>query len=190
MNANNDHHDAWRHWQAEERQRLLDAFAAARPAVFAAPGQLDPRVFAWLERFVQGDARTLLLGGRTGSGKTWSCWKAVETLLWNGWRGTWRITSAYELLRIVMPPVDEPALDRLARADLLVIDDLGSMKVTDWSSAHLHGLVDHRWSRKLPMIVTTNVPDIGELVGERIASRLADGMESVALTGHDLRRSQ
>lgn len=185
-----DTHNAYEQWREEERQRLLDAFNAARPAVFAAPGQLDPAVFTWLEQFVQGNARTLLLGGRTGSGKTWSCWKAVETLLFNGWRGTWRIVSAYDLMRIVMPPVDERELDRLTRVDLLVIDDLGSMKVTDWASAHLHGLIDHRWSRKLPMIVTTNVPDIGELVGERIASRLADGMDSIALTGADQRRAR
>lgn len=180
--------DAYREWRDEERQRLLSAFADARPPVFAAPGQLDPRVHAWLERFVRGQARTLIIGGRTGAGKTWSCWKAVETLLWNGWRGTWRIVSAYELLRVTMPPVDGPTLDRLARADLLVIDDLGSMRVTDWASSHIHGLVDYRWSHQLPMIITTNVPDIGALVGDRIASRLADGMESIALTGPDLRR--
>lgn len=182
--------DAYEAWREEERERLLAGFRAARPPVFAAPGQLDPRVHAWLQRFLQGEARTLVLGGGTGTGKTWSAWKAIGTLIWHGWRGSWHVVSAYDLMRAVMPPVDEQELGRLARVDLLAIDDLGSMKLTDWGAAHLLGIVDYRWSHQLPIIVTTNIPDLGLLVGDRIASRLADGLESIALTGPDLRRAR
>jgi DNA replication protein DnaC len=180
--------DPYELWRAEERERRLRLFHAKRPAAFAAKGQLDARVHRWLESLVAGNARTLLLGGPTGTGKTWSAWKAIETLLANDWRGGWAIISAYELSRVIAPPVDEDRLDHLARTDLLVIDDLGSVAVTDWAAAHLLGLVDHRWARHLPTLVTTNTQRLGEVVGERVASRLGDGAVSIALDGPDRRR--
>lgn len=175
-------------WIAEEREHRLARFYAKRPPVFAIRGHLDDRAHRWLESMVAGQARTLLLGGATGAGKTWSCWKAVETLLANGWRGGWDIVSAYQLGRLIAPPVDEDRLDHLARIDLLIVDDLGSIPLTDWASAHLLGLVDHRWSHQLPTIVATNLQDLGPAVGSRVASRLADGMVSIPLDGPDRRR--
>lgn len=177
----------YQQWLREERDRLLAAFERVRPAAFAAKGNLHPDIHAWLESLVQGNATTLLLGGRTGVGKTWSAWKAVETLIYNGWRGTWAITPMYDLFRLTAPPVDEAELDRLARVDLLVLDDLGSIAPTEWRNTHLHGLIDHRWTHRLPTMLTTNVQNLEEILTERITSRLADGMISIGLNGHDRR---
>ena len=176
-------------WLTEDRQRRLNRFYARRPAAFTGRGRLDPGVHAWLEALVGQRARTLLLGGPTGTGKSWSIWKAVETLIVNGWRGEWEVVSAYELSRLIAPPVDEERLDRLATVHLLAVDDIGSVQVTDWTAAHLLGLVDHRWSHHLPTIVTTNASKLGELVGERIASRFADGATAITFTGPDRRRA-
>jgi DNA replication protein DnaC len=181
--------NAYEEWLAEDRERRLNRFYARRPAAFTARGKLDLRVHQWLESLVTRQARTLLLGGPTGTGKSWSIWKSVETLLVNGWRGEWEVVSAYELSRIIAPPVDEERLDGLATVDLLAIDDIGSVNVTDWAAAHLLGIVDHRWSHHLPTIVTTNTPKLGELLGERIASRLADGATVITLDGPDRRRA-
>lgn len=176
-------------WLTEDRERRLTQFRTKRPAAFATRGRLDERVHAWLETFAGGQARTLVLGGATGTGKSWSAWKAVETLLVNGWRGGWEIVGAYELSRLIAPPVDEDRLDRLAQVDLLAVDDLASIKLTDWAAAHLLGLVDHRWSRRLPTLITTNEPELGKIVGDRIASRLSDGAAFVSLDGADRRRA-
>jgi DNA replication protein DnaC len=177
-------------WLTEERQRRLDLFYAKRPTAFADKGQLDTRVHEWLESLVKGAARTLLLGGPTGTGKTWSTWKAIETLIFNGWRGGWATVTGYDLSRLVAPPVDDDELTALAEIDLLVVDDLGSATVTDWSGGHLGGLVDRRWKHQRPSIVTTNVQKLGELVGPRAASRLADGMTAIVLDGSDRRRTR
>lgn len=190
MTMPNEAPDPYELWQAEERERRLAQFRAKRPAVFAAKGTLAPQVHAWLEALVAGKARTLLLGGRTGAGKTWTCWKSVETLLHNGWRGGWEIISAYDLARLVAPPVETDRLDHLARVDLLAVDDLGSIELTSWRSSHLLGLIDYRWSHQLPTLVASNVQDLGEVVGDRIASRLSDGAVSIALDGPDRRRAQ
>lgn len=53
---------------------------------------------------------------------------------------------------------------------LLVLDDLGVEKSTDWVSEKLDTIVDYRYIRGLPLVVTTNKP-MDELP-VRIASRL------------------
>ncbi|GAA0347723.1 ATP-binding protein [Actinoallomurus spadix] len=181
--------EIYQQWLAEDRERRLKLFYDTRPAAFADKGRLDPRVHEWLEAFIVGRARTLLLGGPTGVGKSWTAWKSIETLVHNGWRGVWSLVTGYRLSRLIAPPVDDEELDRLARVDLLVIDDLGSAPVTDWTGSHLGGLVDERWSHRRPSILTTNVQQIGGLVGPRAASRLADGMTAVVLDGPDRRRA-
>lgn len=177
-------------WLAEERQRRLDLFYAKRPAAFADKGQLDSRIHAWLEALVAADARALLLAGPTGTGKTWSTWKAIETLIFNGWRGGWATVTGYDLSRLVAPPVDDDRLTELAEVDLLAIDDLGSAPLTDWSGSHLGGLVDRRWSHQRATVITTNIQNIGDLIGPRAASRLADGMTAIVLDGADRRRTR
>jgi DNA replication protein DnaC len=189
MTTTDESPDIFGQWLAEERERRLELFYAKRDPVFAEKGTLDPRVHAWLETVVTRKAGTLLLGGPTGTGKTWTAWKAIQTLVYNGWRGGWDVINAYELHQLMAPPVDQEELNRLARLDLLVVDDLASVGVTDWTAGHLLGLMDHRWRKKLPTIITTNVKKLGDVIGDRIASRLADGATSIALEGLDRRRA-
>ncbi|HPS41710.1 MAG TPA: ATP-binding protein, partial [Anaerolineaceae bacterium] len=55
---------------------------------------------------------------------------------------------------------------------LLVLDDLGSQNSTKWAAEKLFQIVDYRYSRKLPSVVTTNL-EIEDL-DDRIRSRLQD----------------
>jgi DNA replication protein DnaC len=80
--------------------------------------------------------------------------------------------------------------DLCEQVDLLVLDDLGGGKTTDWTADTLYRLVDTRWAYQRPIIATTNLtaPDLREAVGARVASRLAAGVQ-VALKGDDRRRA-
>lgn len=52
---------------------------------------------------------------------------------------------------------DEPdPLPQLRRAPLLILDDMGREKATDWVLERLYALIDDRYGRKLPTVVTTN----------------------------------
>lgn len=184
-----DRDEAYQQWLRDETERRVEAFRSRRPAVFAAKGELDQRVYDWLETFLGGNATTLLIGGTPGTGKTWSAWKATETLIYNGWRGGWEVITAYELMMLTAPPVDEGRLAELTKKDLLWIDDVGSVKVTEWGGGHLHGLVDYRWRNRLPIGITSNVSNFDDLLGPRVTSRLVDGMAEIILGGPDRRRS-
>jgi DNA replication protein DnaC len=48
---------------------------------------------------------------------------------------------------------------RLSRMDLLVLDDLGAEKQTEWVLEQLYSLVNERWQDQSSIVVTTNTPD-------------------------------
>lgn len=56
--------------------------------------------------------------------------------------------------------------------DLLIIDDLGIEKRTDWAAEKLDMLIDYRWMYDSALVVTTNAKS--EDLPPRIADRLAD----------------
>lgn len=65
--------------------------------------------------------------------------------------------------------------DRLNRAKLLIIDDLGAERGTDYALERVYDIIDSRYRARLPMILTTNVP-ISEMMecADRRYSRIYD----------------
>lgn len=194
MNADDYDYDEARRratesWIKEQIEDRLTRFYAKRPRVFAAPGELHPDVNAWAQRVGSGEpVGSLILTGNVGSGKTWTLWKIQETLIDGGYRGVVEIRAAHELKRLIAPPVDTVTLDVLAGADVMALDDVGSVRVSDWDADHLMAMIDIRWAHRRAMILTSNSTELRPLLGDRVASRLADGATVVKLTGADRRR--
>lgn len=177
-------------WLQEQIQARVERFLAERPPVFAAPGELHSDIAAWAKRLLDGEIAGLVLVGNVGVGKSWSLWKIKESLIRSGWLRGIEIRAAHELKRITAPPVDEAELDLLREASLVALDDIGSIRVSDWDADNLMSLIDDRWMYRRPTILTSNNPKLRDLLGERVASRLADGATVIKMTGTDLRRSQ
>lgn len=78
-------------------------------------------------------------------------------------------------------------LRRYTSAAILVLDDLGAQKISDWTVESLYLLVSKRLNDCLPTIVTSNLK-LGDLsrVDNRMASRLG-GMAYQELLGDDRR---
>lgn len=72
----------------------------------------------------------------------------------------------------------------MRRVPLLILDDLGKEKTTDWTRDVLYDLINYRYSHRLPTIVTTN-EDLGGY-DEAIASRVRSGV-AVPFRGRDRR---
>jgi DNA replication protein DnaC len=66
---------------------------------------------------------------------------------------------------------------------LLVLDDMGAEKLTEWANQTLYGVLNARYEARLPTIVTTNTP---EAIDERILDRYWSGR--VPCTGQSVRR--
>jgi DNA replication protein DnaC len=176
-------------WLAERRERLLASLLGQRPAAFDAAGVLDTRLAAWALGLAQGRPRNLILTGPVGTGKTWSVWHAAESAIRDGYAGQVAVVPAARFRRIIAPATAEPAeFTRITEAGVLALDDISSTRLSEWDLDHLGEVVDARWSRRLPVVITSNRTDIRALVGERISSRLADGALVVELSGPDRRR--
>lgn len=183
--------DAAAVWRAERRERLVGNLLAKRPTVFGAPGALHPDLAAWAADLARGRPRNLILTGPVGTGKTWSVWQAAERAVRAGYERLVIVASAATFRRAVAPATADPAaFDLYTSAGLLVLDDLGSVRLSDWDLEHLAELVDTRWSGRLPTVVTSNVTGIRELLGPRISSRLADRALVIEFDGPDHRRRQ
>ena len=48
---------------------------------------------------------------------------------------------------------------RLCTVDVLVLDDLGAEKQTEWVLEQLYSIVNERWQDRRSIVVTTNIPD-------------------------------
>lgn len=72
----------------------------------------------------------------------------------------------------------------MARTPLLVLDDLGANKSSEWAEERLFRLIDERYREQLPLVVTTNLTP--RELPARVASRLASGLV-VRFEGKDQR---
>jgi DNA replication protein DnaC len=94
-------------------------------------------------------------------------------------------------LRSTYGPSSEVAydqiFDRIRNAQLLIIDDLGAENPSAWAQEKLFQLLNHRYSQKLPTVITTN-SDI-DTFDPRIRSRLLDEnlVQRIRITAPDYR---
>ncbi|MEU4999694.1 ATP-binding protein [Streptomyces sp. NPDC021622] len=137
---------------------------------------------------------SLLIAGPTGTGKTYQAYGAIRSLLGAGVRLRWEAITTAELHATLRPRQGhdgERRFQELARSPLLLLDDLGAAKATEWTEELAYRLIDHRYVHELPTLITTNLPiaDLRTAVGDRVASRLAEMTRRVILDGPDRRRS-
>lgn len=139
--------------------------------------------------------RGIYLNGDVGTGKTHIAYAlqnasrpriGVKSVLWN----------TTELLRALRAdfdrkPVDKDHLDRtlLEYKGLLILDDLGSEKMTDWVAETFYLILNRRYNDMLPTIVTSNLPvsALAERIGDRTASRIVEMCDVVEMVGDDRR---
>ncbi|MFF7393233.1 ATP-binding protein [Streptomyces scabiei] len=136
---------------------------------------------------------SLLLVGTTGTGKTHLAYGAIRSLVGAEIGVRWHATTAADMYASLRPRagVDtERELLALFRCPLLLLDDLGASKTSEWTEEITYRLVNHRYNQMLPTLITTNmaIRDLRQAVGDRVASRLAEMTERIVLTGTDRRR--
>lgn len=136
---------------------------------------------------------SLLLAGPTGVGKTHQAYGAIRTLLAAGMRLRWQATTEADLYAQLRPRTGhdpERESQTLARCPLLLLDDLGAAKSSEWTEELVYRLINHRYEYLRPTVVTTNLPirELRAKLGDRVTSRLAQMTRQLTLTGPDRRR--
>ncbi|MEU5258964.1 ATP-binding protein [Amycolatopsis sp. NPDC021455] len=136
---------------------------------------------------------SLLLLGPTGTGKTFQAYGAIAALALSGAACGWSFTTAadaYARLR-PRPSVDpEAEFEKLAKIPVLVVDDLGAAKATEWTEEINYRLINFRYEHQLTTLITSNVPvaNLKMSLGDRVTSRLSEMATRAVLAGPDRRR--
>lgn len=134
----------------------------------------------------------ILFTGTVGTGKSFYAAAIVNALLD---KRIPAVVTTFPRLLQVMQGSKEPhkIVDALQEFDLLVIDDLGVERSTDYAAEQVYSVVDARVQSKLPLIVTTNMTikelrEAQSMQHKRIYDRLLDAcVERCILAGESRR---
>lgn len=181
---------------------------------------LDSKTYA--ENFLTDREQGLLLYGSVGTGKTHLAVSIIRHVtlalsvrtnfvdfrqLLKRLQGTF--TTSTQSTEEVMRPV----LD----AELLVLDEIGAARATDWTFEIVEEVLNHRYNQALATVITTNLPNLpcssetpaegqggyaraaaqamrletlGDRIGARMYSRVQQMCRPIELQGPDHRRSR
>lgn len=200
---------------AEEKQRQA-AGMARRVAYLRADGFHDdimqqwtfandngsnPRVFEALKRYVANfdefyhDGRGLLIYGSIGTGKTYGAACVANALIDNG--VSVLMTNFSRIINQLQESFDgrQRKIDNMNNYDLLVIDDLGAERSTDYTNEIVYSVIDARYRSGKPLIITTNLllsdlKNPPNVATARIYDRILEKCFPLEMNGESQRRKK
>lgn len=152
---------------------------------------------------IKGAARNgLYLVGPAGTGKSHLAYAIISRLIEDSQVAA--VAGAVpELLDMMRPRQGknqevEERMELIKEADLVLLDDLGAEKESEWATERLFLIINARYNAQLPTIITSNVPletletdQNGKmnLAWERIVSRIVEMCHIVVMDGDDYRKA-
>lgn len=166
-----------------ERARIPANYAEDRFENFSDRGSPELRMIQALllrycHEFPKVDPPGLLFIGEPGTGKTHLAVAVVKRLIESGFQAVFqdyqklleRIRASYDPLSGESP---REAYETALEAEILLLDDLGAHRVTDWVEDTVTSIITYRCNERKPLIATTNLPD--PEMGGGIVERLPEG---------------
>lgn len=188
----------------------LKRWETATPPRYRRSDATLPEVQAWADDVATDPdtAGSLLLTGTTGTGKTYQAYGALRRIAAAGSTHPYEIRAitAADMYGLLRPKGSdrgmEEELRRLVKVPLLLLDDLGAAKNSEWTEDVTGRLINERYNKCRPTIYTSNLParpaldehgrplgpSLTSALGERIVSRLSEDTHVIAMTGTDRRR--
>ncbi|MBI2214158.1 MAG: ATP-binding protein [Acidobacteria bacterium] len=149
--------------------------------------------------------RGLLLMGPCGSGKTHLAVAALIEIIAQGKPGRLLFSNFQDLIQEILASIDSDhapsrseILEPILTADLLVLDELGSQKPTQFVQDMLYYIINTRYNEQRTTIFTTNYLDeprdpkeesLETRIGKRLRSRLFEMAERVLVEADDYRKN-
>jgi DNA replication protein DnaC len=150
----------------------------------------------YVEKFKESKEQNigLYLYGDTGNGKSYTAAMIANSLIDNG----------YPVLMTSFARIESMAssshnkvefIDSLNQFDLLIIDDLGAERQSDYMLEYVFTIIDNRCKAKLPVIITSNISfdeikNPPEMKYKRIYDRITEMCVPIFFDGQSKRRVQ
>ncbi|ERI94000.1 DNA replication protein DnaC [Clostridiales bacterium oral taxon 876 str. F0540] len=131
-----------------------------------------------------------LFYGNSGTGKTFLSNCIAKELLDKGYLVVYRTAeNLIQNLKTIRFNGDELLEDLIINCDMLIIDDLGTEQISDFSKTELFNLLNKKILKNKKMIVSTNctLEEILQIYSERISSRLLGNFGLYKFFGDDIR---
>lgn len=138
-------------------------------------------------RDMKGNGIGFALYGGTGTGKTYAAAAVANAVIDMGGRA-WIATASK---MVDMFSVEKEVVEsRLKYFDLVVIDDLGAQRETEYADQRIFDILDTRFNSSLPTIITTNM-DLSKPTNDRIYSRIIGACSGIfRISGEDMRKKE
>lgn len=177
--------------QARQRAHLVGLWEKQVPPRFktATTETLPDKARASLEAWLNSPDRNVTVAGPVGSGKTHAAWGILRAAAEHGL--SCRAVGAVDLIDLLKPSGDPDLTRRIHEADVLLIDDIGAERPTEFATERLYTLTNQRWEWQKPIVTTTNLSRkaLDDTLGARTASRLFDGALIIKLADINHRKA-
>ncbi len=165
---------------------------------FANDDMSNNRVTNAMQKYVDNfekmkmQGKGLLLYGSVGTGKTFAACEVANALIDKGYPVL--VTNFARIINALQATFEKQEyIDSFNRFSLLVIDDLGIERNTEFAKEQVYNIIDSRYRVGLPMIITTNLsidkikkPD--DIENGRIYDRILERCFPIEITGQSRRR--
>lgn len=148
----------------------------------------------YVENFeeMKKQSKGLLLYGSCGTGKTYAACEVANALIDKGYPVL--VTNFARVINALQATFEKQEyIDSFNRYPLLVIDDLGIERNTEFAKEQVFNIIDSRYRAGLPMIITTNLsidkikkPD--DIENGRIYDRILERCFPIEVAGQSRRR--
>lgn len=171
------------------QKRTFETFIADTPITDLAKGI----ALRFTEKFPE--MQGLLFIGPVGTGKTHLAAAIANDLIQKFYTVIFR--NAVDIISTIVSTYQKDAstyevINAFTSADLLVIDDLGKERMTEFTSSVLYQIINKLYEDEKPIIITTNFnsEQLAKRLGERgdaIVSRITEMCRPIMLDGPDWR---
>ena len=166
---------------------------------FANDDRKNPRISDAMMRYADNfpeflkSGKGLLLHGTVGTGKTYLAACIANRLIDNGYSAM--MTNFARLTNKIQGMYEgkQEYIDSLNRYALLVIDDLGAERKSEFMQEMVFNIIDSRYRAGLPFIVTTNltadeIKNPSDIGYSRIYDRVLERCHPVEVSGQSRRK--
>lgn len=175
--------------------KRFDSFDVDTPEKQAAAAASREFLDSFADRYLAGEHVSLWFIGPPGTGKTRIASAIVTELHDEGLLA--QLTTPLKLIRRLRDTWQRGAKEKeddvlrdLTALDVLVLDDVGTGWGKESEVVQLTEVIDERYSRCLPTLLTSNldVDGLRQELGDRAFDRLRHGVRVVAMTGQSYRQ--